>query len=62
MVYGYGGRCAEPYFALLGRCEGAVPVGIQTDGNEDEPFWPCGINATYKEVWLSSATALLRSM
>lgn len=62
MVYGYGSRCAEPYFALLGRCEGAVPVGIQTDGNEDEPFWPCGINATYKEVWLTSATALLRNM
>ena len=62
MVYGLGSRCAEPYFALLGRCEGAVPVGIQTDANEDEPFWPCGINATYKEVWLTSAAALLRQM
>ena len=62
MVYGHGSRCAEPYFALLGRCEGAVPVGMQTDENEDEPFWPCGINATYKEVWMSSATALLRNM
>ena len=62
MVYAYGARCAEPYFALLGRCEGAVPVGIQTDADGDEPFWPCGINATYKEVWLSAATALLRNM
>ena len=62
MVYGLGSRCAEPYFALLGRCEGAVPVGIQTDGDLDEPFWPCGINATYKEVWMTSATALLRCM
>ncbi len=60
LVYGLGERAAEPYFALLGQTEGAVPVGIETDGDMDEPFWPCGINATYKEVWLSSATAVLR--
>jgi len=62
MVYGFGHRAAEPYFALLGRTEGAVPVGIQTDGDGDIPFWPCGINATYKEVWLSAATAMLRNL
>ena len=62
LVYGLGKRAAEPYFALLGRTEGAVPVGIETDGDGDEPFWPCGINATYKEVWLSAATAMLRNL
>lgn len=62
MVYGLGRRSAEPYFALLGQTDGAVPVGIETDGDGDIPFWPCGINATYKEVWLSSATAMLRSL
>ena len=62
LIYGLGQRAAEPYFALLGRTEGAVPVGIETDGDGDEPFWPCGINATYKEVWLSSATAMLRNL
>jgi len=62
LVYGFGKRSAEPYFALLGQTEGAVPVGIETDGDGDDPFWPCGINATYKEVWLSSATAMLRNL
>lgn len=62
LVYGLGQRASEPYFALLGRTEGAVPVGLETDGDGDEPFWPCGINATYKEVWLSSAAAMLRNL
>ncbi|HJA31078.1 MAG TPA: hypothetical protein H9956_05450 [Candidatus Eisenbergiella pullicola] len=34
---------------------GSIPVGIETRGNGDVPFWPMENNATYKEVWTTSA-------
>ncbi len=39
-----------------------MPVGIQTRGNEDLPFWPQANNATYKEVWTSTVIHWLRIM
>src|SRR5258708_39439116 len=30
---------------------GALPVGIETKGFEDAPYWPTQICWTYKEVW-----------
>jgi len=30
---------------------GAIPVGIETKGIADEPYWPNQICWTYKEVW-----------
>lgn len=32
-----------------------MPVGIETRDNSDTPYWPSGNNATYKEVWLTTA-------
>ena len=34
---------------------GAIPVGIETKGNVDVPYWPNGICWTYKEVWTQPA-------
>ena len=34
---------------------GSIPVGIETHGNGDVPFWPMENNAAYKEVWTTSA-------
>ena len=34
---------------------GEVPVGVETLGNGDEPYWPQNNNATYREVWVGSA-------
>ena len=39
---------------------GSIPVGIETRGNEDIPFWPMENNATYKEVWTTSARCWLQ--
>ena len=30
---------------------GALPVGIETKGIDDAPYWPTQICWTYKEVW-----------
>ncbi|MBR4727955.1 MAG: glycoside hydrolase family 9 protein, partial [Clostridia bacterium] len=55
LMYGEGRRYASQYAALLGECAGELPVGVQTRGNGDEPYWPQMNNATYKEVWTTPA-------
>ncbi len=53
LMYGEGQRFAQQYAALPGEAVGELPVGIQTRGAEDVPYWPQMNNATYKEVWLT---------
>ncbi|MFV0393888.1 MAG: glycoside hydrolase family 9 protein [Coprobacillaceae bacterium] len=55
LVYGEGYNYAQQYSVLTGEMVGEMPVGIQTFGNEDEPYWPQLNNATYKEVWVGLA-------
>ncbi|MDR1569467.1 MAG: glycoside hydrolase family 9 protein [Oscillospiraceae bacterium] len=55
LMYGEGRRYAQQYAPLPGESVGELPVGIQTRGNEDVPFWPQMNNATYKEVWTTPA-------
>lgn len=55
LMYGEGDRYAQQYAALPGEMTGGLPVGIQTKYNEDKPYWPQCNNATYKEVWMTSA-------
>lgn len=55
LIYGEGSNYAQQYAALAGEMVGEIPVGIQTRGNEDVPYWPMANNATYKEVWTTSA-------
>lgn len=55
LVYGAGSSFAQQYGALNGEMVGSIPVGIETRGNADVPFWPMENNATYKEVWTTSA-------
>jgi len=55
LVYGEGHHYASLYSVLTGEMTGAMPVGIQTFENEDEPYWPQLNNATYKEVWVGLA-------
>ncbi len=59
LVYGAGNNYAQQYGALNGEMVGSIPVGIETRGNEDIPFWPMENNATYKEVWTTSAARWL---
>lgn len=62
LQYGMGRRYASQYAVFPGELSGEIPVGIQTRGDEDEPFWPQGCNATYKEVWTSSVSRWLGLM
>ncbi len=55
LMYGEGDNYPQQYAALPGEMMGEIPVGIQTRGNEDKPYWPQSNNATYKEVWVTSA-------
>lgn len=55
LIYGEGTRYAQQDANYPGEMTGEMPVGIETLGNEDEPYWPAGNNATYKEVWLTPA-------
>ncbi|WP_201003220.1 glycoside hydrolase family 9 protein [Paenibacillus glycanilyticus] len=55
LMYGEGYRYAQQYAVLGGEMTGEIPVGVQTFGNEDEPYWPQFNNATYKEVWTGNA-------
>lgn len=55
LIYGEGERYCQQDANYPGEMTGEMPVGIQTRGNEDEPYWPAGNNATYKEVWLTTA-------
>ena len=59
MVYGDGANWCRQYAVLCGECVGEVPVGIETLGNEDAPYWPQNNNATFREVWGAAACRML---
>lgn len=59
LMYGEGSNFASQYAGHAGEMVGELPVGIETAGNEDAPYWPQNTNATYKEVWTTSAGRFL---
>lgn len=59
LMYGEGRRYAQQYATMPGEMAGELPVGVQTLGNGDEPYWPQMNNATYKEVWTSPSARWL---
>ena len=50
-MYGEGYNWTPLYSVRSGQIVGALPVGIETKGFEDAPYWPTQICWTYKEVW-----------
>ena len=50
----YGEGCDFPplYAPFPGNIVGALPVGVQTRGDHDVPYWPVQSTWTYKEVWV----------
>ncbi|MCW3108836.1 MAG: hypothetical protein JWQ09_3342, partial [Segetibacter sp.] len=36
-----------------------VPVGIETFENDDEPYMPMQVNATYKEIWTHTTASVI---
>ena len=51
-MYGEGGDFAPLYAPFPGNIVGALPVGVQTRGDHDVPYWPVQSTWTYKEVWV----------
>jgi len=50
-MYGEGYDFTPLYTPSSGDMVGALPVGIQTKGENDAPYWPVQAMWTYKEVW-----------
>ena len=51
LMYGEGYDWTPLYSVRSGQMVGALPVGIETKGMDDAPYWPTQICWTYKEVW-----------
>ncbi|HZR20053.1 MAG TPA: glycoside hydrolase family 9 protein [Verrucomicrobiae bacterium] len=52
IMYGEGYDFPPLYAPFPGNVVGALPVGIQTRGDGDVPYWPVQSTWTYKEVWV----------
>ncbi len=59
IMYGHGHRYCQQYAISSGELTGELPVGMESFGNEDIPYWPQGNNCTYKEIWTSPSRSLL---
>ena len=55
IMYGEGYDWTPLYSIRSGQMVGALPVGIETKGVADSPYWPNQICWTYKEVWVQPA-------
>ena len=55
-MYGEGYDFTPLYTPSSGDIVGALPVGIQTRGDKDVPYWPVQSTWTYKEVWTHPVT------
>jgi hypothetical protein len=55
IMYGEGYDWTPLYSVRSGQTVGAIPVGIETKGTADEPYWPNQTCWTYKEVWTQPA-------
>jgi hypothetical protein len=51
-MYGEGYDWAQQYSVSSGDFVGAMPVGMQSRGDTDLPYWPSQNMYVYKEVWV----------
>jgi hypothetical protein len=51
-MYGEGYDWAQQYSVSSGDFVGSLPVGMQSYGNTDLPYWPSQNTYVYKEVWV----------
>ena len=58
-IYGDGYDYPPLYGAYAGDVVGAVPVGFETFENDDEPYMPMQVNATYKEIWTHTTASTI---
>jgi hypothetical protein len=58
-MYGEGYDWAQQYSVSSGDFVGALPVGMQSRGTSDLPYWPSQNTYVYKEVWVHSVSRWL---
>src|SRR5688572_6809530 len=58
-MYGEGYDWAQQYSVSSGDIVGSLPVGMQSRGNTDLPYWPQQNMYVYKEVWVHSTSRWL---
>jgi hypothetical protein len=58
-MYGEGYDWAQQYSVSSGDFVGALPVGMQSRGTTDLPYWPSQNTYVYKEVWVHSVSRWL---
>jgi hypothetical protein len=59
MMYGVGYDWAQQYSVSSGDFVGSLPVGMQSRGVTDLPYWPSQNMYVYKEVWVHSTSRWL---
>ena len=58
-MYGEGYDWAQQYSVSSGDFVGSLPVGMQSRGVTDLPYWPAQNTYVYKEVWIHSSSRWL---
>lgn len=58
-MYGEGYDWTQQYSVSSGDIVGALPVGMETRGAADAPYWPSQNCYVYKEVWVHSVARWL---
>ncbi|MGH7638397.1 MAG: glycoside hydrolase family 9 protein [Gemmatimonadaceae bacterium] len=58
-MYGEGYDSAQQYSVSSGDFVGSLPVGMQSFGTTDVPYWPAQNMYVYKEVWVHSTSRWL---
>ena len=62
LIWGEGYNCSPQYTAMCGYMTGSFPVGVETQREEDIPYYPHAACYNYKEVWVFPATRWLSIM
>lgn len=62
LMYGEGHNYAAQYTPLSGDIVGSLPVGIQTNGDNDIPYWSSSNVYNWKEVWVHPSARWLEAM
>lgn len=57
-MVGEGYDFIQHYTVQPGQTTGSITVGMESHYEKDEPYWPQVNTATYKEVWVCSATEM----
>jgi hypothetical protein len=61
-MYGEGYDYVQHYAVQPGQTVGSLTVGMESHFERDLPYWPQVNTATYKEVWVCSATKWIWNM